>query len=598
MTVVSTDSCRAPSLIIFVSYPPDRMTNKEIASALRETGDLIELTGGNPYRANAFGRAARTIRGLDHSVTDLLASNDLTSVDGIGDGLSQQIEELTQRGSFDLRDELLSAVPTGLLDVLRVKGLGTKKVRALWQELGITSLDELDDAARDDRVRSLSGFGKKTQENIIENVALLRAYSQRRRYADALRTAREVHDILSGTGKFDRIVFTGDLRRKLETVSSIDMLVSTGDGADHVTQVLLEADDSAPFDPDEVTVQSSSDRADAVVESPLTNGLTLRLFVCTPDAFGSTLWRTTGSEDHVQAFLEDQGVLNPSAEEADVFEVAGTPVIQPELREGQGEWEAARDGRLPDLITLGNLRGTVHNHSTYSDGSHSLRQMAEKARSMGLSYFGICDHSQSLQVASGMKPDEVRRQQSEIASLNESFASDEGSDFRIFSGVESDILADGSLDYKDDILASFDFIVASVHSGFSMTIEEATRRIITAVENPYTTILGHPTGRLLLVREGYEIDHERVIDACAEHNVAIELNANPYRLDIDWRFIRSATDRGVLISINPDAHAMAELENVRWGVEVARKGWLTAEHCLNAKTLDQFEAWLQSRRPA
>jgi DNA polymerase (family 10) len=224
--------------------------------------------------------------------------------------------------------------------------------------------------------------------------------------------------------------------------------------------------------------------------------------------------------------------------------------------------------------------------------------MAEKARSMGLSYFGICDHSQSLQVASGMKPDEVRRQQAEIASLNESFASDEGSDFRIFSGVESDILADGSLDYEDDILALFDFIVASVHSGFNMTVDEATRRIITAVENPYTTILGHPTGRLLLVREGYEIDHERVIDACAEHNVAIELNANPYRLDIDWRFIRSATDRGVLISINPDAHAMAELENVRWGVEVARKGWLTAEHCLNAKTLDQFEAWLQSRRPA
>ncbi|PEN12877.1 DNA polymerase/3'-5' exonuclease PolX [Longibacter salinarum] len=574
------------------------MTNKEIASALRQTGDLIELTGGNPYRANAFGRAARTIRGLEDAVTDLVQDDELTSVNGIGDGLSEQIQDLLQRGSFDLRDELLSAVPTGLLDVLKVKGLGTKKVRTLWQELGITSLDELDEAARADQVRSLSGFGKKTQENIIENVALLRAYSNRRRFADAIRAAREVHTVLTDGDAFDRVVFTGELRRKVETVQALDMVVATSDGADHVIQFLQEADDTAPFDPDTISVTTEVEDADALVETPLTSGLSLRLFVCTPDAFGTTLWRTTGSKDHVATYIREHGDPGMHATEAAIFEGAGVDVVPPELREDDGEWEAATDGHLPNLISVDDLQGTVHNHSTYSDGSHSLRQMAEKARSMGLSYFGICDHSQSLQVASGMKPDEVERQQDEIRSLNEEYAENTESPFRIFSGIESDILRDGSLDYDDEILASFDFIVASIHSGFNMTVNEATERIITAVENPYTSILGHPTGRLLLVREGYEIDHDRVIDACASNNVAIELNANPYRLDIDWRYIKRAIEKGVLISINPDAHAMIELENVRWGVEVARKGWLTAEHCLNAKSLDEFEAWLTARRPA
>lgn len=243
-------------------------------------------------------------------------------------------------------------------------------------------------------------------------------------------------------------------------------------------------------------------------------------------------------------------------------------------------------------MTTGELRGSLHNHSTYSDGAHSLRDMAETARDMGLSYFGICDHSQSLQVADGMTPDEVKEQQAEIRTLNEEFATRDRP-FRIFSGIESDILKDGSLDYEEDVLESFDFVVASVHTGFNMTEAEATERVVQAVENPHTRILGHPTGRLLLVREGYPLDHERVIDACAEHDVAIEVNANPYRLDLDWRYIRQATEAGVLISINPDAHATGELEYVRWGVAVARKGWLTAANCLNAKSLTEFTEWIE-----
>ena len=262
------------------------------------------------------------------------------------------------------------------------------------------------------------------------------------------------------------------------------------------------------------------------------------------------------------------------AEEETIYTAAGLALVPPELREGRGEVEAAANDALPDLIGLDDLQGSLHNHSTYSDGAHSLRDMAEAARNLGLSYFGICDHSQSLQVAGGLSTDEVERQQEEIQALNASYAAHEDEDgaFRIFSGIESDILKDGSLDYDEDVLASFDFIVASVHTGFSMSKAEATERILRAVENPYTRILGHPTGRLLLVREGYDINHERVIDACAAHGVAIELNANPYRLDLDWRWVHRATDAGVLISINPDAHATGELENVRWGVEVARKG--------------------------
>lgn len=578
------------------------MTNKKISSALRQTSDLIELTGGNPYRANAFGRAARTIRGMEDSVAELAEADELTSVSGIGDGLAEQITDLLATGSFDLRDELLSVVPTGLLQVLKVKGLGTKKVRVLWEELGVTSLDELDEAAKSGQVKALSGFGKKTQENIIDNVALLRAYATQSRYDDALRSAREIHaaltgDVVSDDGAFERVVFTGALRRKLETVSSIDLVVSTTASPEDVAAILRGADDTVPFDPDTVSVKREADEIGSeapVVLTPLANGLTLYLHVCSPETFGTTLWQTTGSAAHCETFVAAYGEPGAFAEEDELFASVGAEVIPPELREDDGEWDAATSGALPALITVSDLKGTLHNHSTYSDGSHSLRQMAEKAQSMGLSYFGICDHSQTLQVASGMKPDEVARQQSEIQELNESF----GDDFRIFSGIESDILADGSLDYDDDVLASFDFIVASIHSGFNMTKEEATERVLTAVRNPYTSILGHPTGRLLLVREGYQIDHDQVIEACAKHNVAIELNANPYRLDLDWRYIHRAIDAGVLISINPDAHAMTELENVRWGIEVGRKGWLSADHCLNARSLDEFAAWLDARQPA
>lgn len=562
------------------------MTNKKIIQALRETAALIELTDGNPFRARAFSRAARSLRGLDTPITERLAAGTLTEIDGIGEGLAGDIQELVDRGSLPTRDELLNIVPPGVLDLLQIKGLGTKRVRTLWQSLEVTSLDELEAAAETGRVAALDGFGPKTEAKIIRNIRQLRRYQSQRRYADAHAEVTPLLEQLRAHDAVARAEATGALRRNLPTLSRAELIV-TGDDRTDLQHVLTEMLDDASV---------RTDATPPMVEGALAEGLPLRIWLVSPDAFGTEQWRHTGSNAHCEAFIERFGSPAPHATEADLFEAVGLAPIPPELREHQGELDAAAQEALPTLITTDDLRGSLHNHSTYSDGAHSLRAMAEAARAMGLSYFGICDHSQSLTIASGLSPEDVTQQREEVAALNAEFAQDEGPPFRIFHGIESDILKDGSLDYEDDVLAAFDFIVASVHSGFNMTEDEATERLIRAIQHPYTSILGHPTGRLLLVREGYTIDHERVIEACAIHNVAIELNANPYRLDMDWRWIRTATDRGVLISINPDAHATDELANVRWGVAAARKGWLPPAQCLNAKSLDAFSQWLQARR--
>ncbi len=560
------------------------MTNKAIARVFKETADLIELTGGNSFRARAFSRAARTIERMDETISSLHAEGALTDVDGIGEGLAAQIDELLKTGSFSDHEELLSSLPPGLPDVMNVKGLGAKKVRRLWQELDVTSLDELEHAAKSGQIASLRGFGKKTQENIIANVQQQRAYQKRRRYADAYTEAAPVLAQLQNHPAITRAEWAGPMRRKLETVDRVNfVIVCTEEAA--LDQILLDAGLQ--------NVEAGGEN----VTATLPDGLKVVIHLAGPDSFGTDLWKATGPDEHIQAYEQSHGAPAPFAEEEEVFAAAHLPALPPELRDDPYWLEQAASNGLPELIELADLRGTLHNHSTYSDGAHSLKEMADAARELGYSYFGICDHSRSLKVANGLSIDRVHKQQDEIKNLNTAYAADEGDAFRIFSGIESDILQDGTLDYPEEVLASFDFVVASVHTGFGMTEAEATQRIITAVSNPFTSILGHPTGRLLLRREGYPIDHEAIIEACAAHNVAIELNANPYRLDLDWRWIRHATEAGVPIAINPDAHAINQLEYVRWGVAVARKGGLTPEQCLNALTLEEFSTWLQARQP-
>jgi len=550
------------------------MTNKEIARLLKETAALLELTGANPFRVRAFSGAARTIERMQGRLVDV---DDLTTITGIGRGLASQIGEILARGSFDVRDELLGAVPPGVLDILAVKGLGAKKARVLWQELGVVSLDDLEQAAGTGRVAELDGFGARSQTSILEGVATLRRFMGRQRLADAVGTATRLSDsIQAECPSVENVLFTGDVRRNVNDVGCIDLLIVTGDG--HM-----------PHPMPAVLPSLSPGMANGLecIQGKLESGLEIRVSATKPERTGWSLARSTGPESFRTLFSE-QPV--PGTEQ-DVFAAGGLSWIPPELRDLPNAARRTKALAALELVTLSDLEGCLHNHSTYSDGAHSLEEMAHAARERGYSYFGICDHSQSLRVASGMSPDTVRRQQAEIRRLNDRFAEDGGPPFRIFSGVESDILADGSLDYDDDVLALFDFIVASIHTGFNMTRDEATRRLVTAVENPWTRILGHPTGRLILRRNGYDIDHEAVLEACAKNDVAVELNANPYRLDLDWTWVERARELGVLVSINPDAHSIDQLDLTGWGVRAARKGGLQAGECLNTFSADAFARW-------
>ncbi|MDA0874602.1 MAG: helix-hairpin-helix domain-containing protein [Bacteroidetes bacterium] len=553
------------------------MTNKAIARLLKETAALIELTGGNPFRARAFDSAARTLERMEESVSDLVRTGQLTGIQGIGKGLASQIEEILSYGSFEVRDELLGALPPGLLDILAVKGLGAKKARALWQSLGIQSLDDLEAAAQSGRIAELDGFGAKSQTSILDSVALLRSFQGRRRLADAVVEAARIRSSLL-EGGFEQAWISGETARRLNDVGCISLVV-TGPGSPDLPGIDLYTRDH----PD-----------GQLHEGSLPDGLTLRILVCPASHAGTGLFRETGPAAFVDGLLG--GKLMTAADEHTLFEALGAPWIAPELRDLPDAHLRMSALAQLDLITDAHLQGVLHNHSTYSDGAHTLREMSLAVRERGYGYFGICDHSQSLKVAGGMSPETVARQQEEIRRLNAGFASDGGPAFRVFSGVESDILADGSLDYDDDVLASFDFVVASVHVGFNMTEAQATERIIRAISHTATSILGHPTGRLILKREGYPINHEAVLQACAAHKVAVELNANPYRLDLDWTWIERARELGVVVSINPDAHSVEQIDLMTWGVAAARKGGLMASECLNALSSDGFAAWLSSRK--
>lgn len=556
------------------------MTNKEIARILKSTSAMVDLTGGNPHRSRAMSNAGRTLERIDEKVTDLVESDQLTSIRGIGNGLAAQIKEILETGTFEAREELLGAIPAGVLDIMRIKGLGAKKVRSLWQQLNIISLTELEQAAASGKLATLDGFGEKTAANILQNIQLVKSYSNKRRYADVITFLNPYLDALQQNDHIEDVMLSGELRRKMETIEMMELVVVSKSTDEVFTSF------TSVFEPESPFVIS-----DSRLEGTLANGLPLRAHLATSENAGTLLWQTTGSTAHCEALTSTYGAPATVPDESEIFSNAGLPLVPPELREGTDELDHAKAGTLPSLITHADLKGTLHNHSTYSDGAHTLKEMADRALSMGLSYFGICDHSRSLVIANGLSIERVADQHAEISTLNAAY---EEASFKIFSGIESDILADGSLDYPEEVLASFDFIVASVHTRMNMNEDEATERIIKAVENKYTSILGHPTGRILLVREGYPINYSRVLDACAAHGVAIELNANPYRLDLDWRWIREATRRGILVSINPDAHAMDGLYDTQWGIEVARKGWLTAEQCLNALSLDAFESWLAS----
>ena len=550
------------------------MTNKAVARQLALTADLIELTGGNPFRARAYASGARTVERLEAPVATLAASGELSGVKGIGKGLVADIEELLASGTLASTDALLQSLPPGLPEVMRVKGLGVKKVRTLWQDAGVTSLDQLEGAAVSGRLAELPGFGAKTVQNLLDAIEHLKAYRGKAHLRDAVGPALAVRQRLRAAGL--RADLAGAVRRQCNVVDALDLL--------------------AVGTPAQIAEALGGGRAEADrVEGAIPLGLPLTVFAATAQTYGRVLWERTGPREHVDAFTEAHGAPTDVAEEQEVYTAAGLHPIPAPLRDDPHWLTVAREP-LPTLVRTGDLRGTIHNHTTASDGAHTLREMCDAARERGLTYFGVCDHSRSLQIAHGLSLDEMEEQIARVDALNAAYA-DEGVDFRVFAGSEVDILSDGAMDYPDDLLARLDLVVASVHTGFSMTEDEATARVVAAVSNPYVDVLGHPTGRLLLRREGYPLDHEAVLDACAEHGVAVELNAHPFRLDLDWRFVRAATERGVPVSINPDAHATDGLDDTRWGVASAQKGGLTAADSLTSKSADDLGAWLTARRP-
>ena len=570
--------------------------NKGVSTVLEEVALFLELKGENPFKVKAYSHAARTIEILEEDLGVTIREGRLKEIKGIGEALSQHITELVATGRLQLHEDLKNSIPPGHLEMLKIPGLGPKKIKALHDRLNIKTVGELEYACLENRLVDLQGFGQKSQEKILQGIQQVKRYQGQYLYGEVIEPAREVLKKILSHPKVIRGNLAGSLRRKMEVVKNINLVLST-----HRPQEVLSAFSKLP----EVEVVQSNDKAGG--RTLLLSGVEVDLRITSDQTFPYALFCFTGSLAHWTSMLErakgmglklgEEGLHRNGRpisckEEEGVFNALGLDFIPPELRENQGEIEASETHRLPRLIEEHDIKGIFHVHSIYSDGTNSIRRLAQASTEMGFSYIGFSDHSQSARYAGGLSRERLQKQWKEIDQLNQEM---EG--FTIFKGIESDILPDGSLDYEGSILKEFDFVVASVHSHFNMSQEEMTQRVIKAIRNPYTTLLAHPTGRLLLAREPYAIDMMPIIDEASRSKVAIELNAHPYRLDIDWRLCKYAKEKGVKIAINPDAHEEKGLKDTYYGVGIGRKGWLEPENILNAMDLGDMKSFLERRKP-
>ena len=574
------------------------MEKDQVAAALEEVGTLLELQGENAFKCQAYHNAARTIEQLEVPLGEVVAAGQLGTIRGIGERLREQVTTLYHTGQLPLLDELRRKTPPGLLQMLRIQGLGPKKVKALYDQLGIDDLDKLAQACAAGQVATLKGFGEKTQQKILEGITFLGQMGQRVRIDQALALAQSLLDGIRSAPGVVRVELCGSLRRRKETIKDIDILVSAEDagpvmdrfvGLPGVEQVIGRGETKSS-----VTVAGGG----VVMNADLR--------VVSDEQFPFALNYFTGSKEHNVALRQrsiDRGLkLNEYAlaghgksvrckDEADLYRALGLDFVEPEMREHTGEIEAAEAHALPDLVTADDIRGVFHCHTNWSDGANTLEEMALAAKALGLQYLGLGDHSQSLTVANGLTPARVRQQQEQIDALNAKLKG-----IKLFKGIECDILADGRLDYDDDVLATFDYVVASVHSHFKQTREEMTARIVKAVSHPRVTMLGHATGRLLLRRDAYQVDLEAVLRAAAEHGTMVEINAHPQRLDLDWVHCKRAKALGIKLVINPDAHHTDQIGLYRYGVDVARRGWLEKKDVFNTGTAAQVTKALAARR--
>ncbi|MBA2283955.1 MAG: DNA polymerase/3'-5' exonuclease PolX [Ktedonobacteraceae bacterium] len=583
------------------------MDKAQVAALLDDIATLLTLKeGSSQFEVRAYQNAARSVNGLDGDITQLVREGKLKGVPGLGSTIIKRIEEAVNSGHMAVYDELRASTPQVKLDMLRIQGLGPKRINTIYEQLQVHSIAELEQACKEDRVAHLPGFGKKTQVNILQGIAFLSQHADRFLYPVGEQGAVGLREALASLPGIVRLEIGGSLRRRRETVKDIDMVASVADDAgEEVRRQIMDFFTSQP------AVQAVTGKGETKSSVVLHTGMAMDLRIVNDSQFPATLHHFTGSKEHHIALrrralamnmtINDYGLFKgkePNLEpvscknEADIYAALGMAYIEPELREDMGEIEAAIHGTLPTLVQESDLRGVLHVHSTWSDGQNTIREMAEACIERGLAYLGLSDHSKAAAYASGLTEDDLRRQGEEIDRLNAEFAGR----LHILKGTECDILKDGSLDFADEVLATLDFVVASIHSNFNLAPEEQTRRMLRAVANPYVDIIGHPTGRLLLNREGYGLDIEALIDAAAEHGTCIEINAHPSRLDLDWRYLHKARDKGIKIPIDPDAHVITGLDDMRYGIGMARKGWLRASDVLNAMPTEELVRFFTTRR--
>ena len=553
------------------------MTNSEIENAFELLGKLMELHGENSFKAKSYLSASYNISKLNNQLSEI-SPEELEAISTIGVSVKQKIKELLSTGHIAVLDALLEKTPQGVVEMMSIKGLGPKKVSTIWRDLEIESIDELLYACNENRLVLLKGFGAKTQKSVLENLQFYLSHKNMFRYGEVEQAALEILQQLNKYFSDELNSWTGEIRRYCEVINKIELLTT------------------APFEEVNEAMQShfaEMEELNGCLKAKSESGILFQIYFSDRNDFYKNLFISTGNEKHVDEIRKRINSFDSEIfiNEEEIYSKANLQFILPELREGLNEIELALENKIPELIEPKQVKGVIHAHSTWSDGINSIEEMARYSIKLGYEYLCISDHSQTAVYAQGLTPQQVLKQHEEIDALNKKL-----SPFKIYRGIESDILNDGSLDYEDEILSRFDFVIASIHQNFNMSEETATARLIRAIENPYTTILGHPSGRLLLSRKGYPINHKNVIDACAKNNVIIEINAHPWRLDLDWRWIHYAIERGVMISINPDAHNLIGIHDIHFGTLAARKGMLTSEMTFNSKSSEEVGEYFLERK--
>ncbi len=571
------------------------MDNKEIAQVLEEIAELLEIKGENPFKIRAYHNGARIVEGMSQDIADYVEKDALQQIKGIGVGLAEKIKELVKTGKCKYHHELKKLLPAGILDLLGIPGLGPKRAKVLYEKLKIKSVAELENACQKNRLLKLEGFGEKSQSKILGAIKHHKKTEGYFLISQAVDESEKFLKFLKKSKEIIRIEVAGSLRRHKEIVHDIDILIST-----KKSKPIHEAFTNYP------SVDQVLAKGDTKSSVILKSGIQADLRTVTDQEFPYALYYFTGSKEHNVATrtlakrmglkISEYGIfkgkrLIPCKDEANIFKVLGLHYVPPELRENSGEIEAAKKGKLPKLIEVEDVKGIFHVHSTYSDGVASLEDMVRRAEELGYEYVGISDHSKTAVYANGLSEERVKKQHKELDRLQKKYKK-----IKIFRGTESDILGDGSLDYSDKFLDSFDFVIGSIHSRFNMSEKEMTKRICSAMEHPRMTFWGHPTGRLLLGRAGYAIDYDAIFETAKKHGVTIEINANPHRLDLDWRVCQRPKALGIKLSIHPDAHSVDGLSDVVFGIGIARKGWLEKHDVLNTMSVSEMEKFLEYRK--